>query len=100
MSFSDEFLNKWEHIINGVDVTEVPLECIKKIVIGLQGGRRRTVNLQRLRARGLDYDAIETVLERTLSELGEDVRGTEFIVDVEAVATIVQIETDKILNGL
>ena len=100
MSFSDEFLSKWEHIIGDVDVTEVPLECIKKIIIKLQGGRRRTVNLQRLRAQGLDYDEIETVLERTLSELGNEVRSTEFQVDVEAVATIVQSETDKILNGL
>lgn len=100
MSFSDGFLNKWEHIIKDVDVTEVPLECIKKIVIKLHGGRRKTVNLQRLRSQGLDYDAIETVLESTLSELGDQVRDTEFIVDVEAVATIVQNETDKILNGL
>lgn len=100
MSFSDGFLSKWEHIINDVDVTEVPLECIKKIVIKLHGGRRRTVNLQRLRAQGLDYDEIENVLERTLSALGDEVRDTEFIVDVAAVATIVQTETDKLLNGL
>jgi hypothetical protein len=100
MSFSDSFLSKWEHIINDVDVTDVPLECIKKIVIKLHGGRRRTVNLQRLRAQGLDYDEIESVLERTLSALGDEVRSTEFMVDVEAVATIVQHETDKLLNGL
>jgi hypothetical protein len=100
MSFSDSFLSKWEHIINDVDVTDVPLECIKKIIIKLHGGRRRTVNLQRLRAQGLDYDEIESVLERTLSELADEVRSTEFMVDVEAVATIVQLETDKLLNGL
>lgn len=100
MSFSDGFLSKWEHIISDVDVTEVPLECIKKIVIKLHGGRRRTVNLQKLRAQGLNYDEIEMVLERTLSELSDEIRDTEFMVDVEAVATIVQNETDKILNGL
>ena len=100
MSFSDGFLSKWEHIINDVDVTEVPLECIKKIIVKLHNNRRRTVNLQRLRQQGLNYDEIEVVLERTLSELGEAVRDVEFMVDVEAVAAIVQNETDKLLNGL
>ncbi len=37
MQFSNEFLNKWEHIIEEVNKTEIPLECIKKVVIRLHG---------------------------------------------------------------
>lgn len=100
MLFSDEFLDKWEHIINEVNKTEVPLECIKKVVIKLRGSRQKTINLHTLRRQGLDFEEIETVLTRTLTELGEQVRDVDFVVDVGAVAEIVQPATDKLLNGL
>lgn len=100
MQFSDEFLSKWEHIIDEVNKTEVPLECIKKVIIKLAGNRQKTVNLQTLRRQGLDIDEIETVLTRTLNDLEDRVRDLNFIVDVSAVASIVQPETDKLLEKL
>lgn len=100
MQFSNEFLEKWEHIIAQVAKTEVPLDCIKKIVIRLNGKRQRTINLNTLRKQGLDIEEIEIVLTRTLTELGENVRDIDFIVDAVAVAEIVQPETDKLLEKL
>lgn len=100
MPFSDEFLDKWEHIIAEVTKTEVPLECIKKIVIRLNGKRQRTINLNTLRRQGLDIEEIEIILTRTLTELGSEVRDIDFIVDAAAVAEIVQPETDKLLEKL
>ena len=100
MQFSNEFLEKWEHIIDEVTKTEVPLECIKKIVIRLNGKRQRTINLNTLRRQGLDIEEIEVLLTRTLTELGDDVRDVDFIVDAVAVAKIVQPETDKPLEKL
>ena len=100
MQFSDEFLERWEHIIDDVDITDVPLECIKKVVIKLQGKRQRTINLSMLRRQGLDFNEIETVMTRTLTELGDAVRDVDFILDVGVIATIVQPETDKLLKDL
>ena len=100
MQFSDEFLDKWEHIINEVQMTEVPLECIKKVVIRLQDKKQKTVNLATLRKHGLDIDEIEIVLTRTLTEIGNQVRDIDFVVDAGLVAEMVQPETDKLLNGL
>ena len=100
MQFSDEFLERWEHIIDDVDITDVPLECIKKVVVKLYGKRQRTINLDLLRRQGLDFNEIETVMSRTLSDLGEQVRDVDFILDVAAIATIVQPETDKLLKDL
>ena len=100
MQFSDEFLERWEHIIDDVDITDVPLECIKKVVVKLYGKRQRTINLDLLRRQGLDIDEIETVMTRTLTELGEQVRDVDFILDVGTIATIVQPETDKLLKDL
>ena len=100
MQFSDEFLERWEHIIDDVDITDVPLECIKKVVDKLHGKRQRTINLDLLRRQGLDIEEIETVMSRTLADLGEAVRDVDFILDVGAIATIVQPETDKLLKDL
>jgi hypothetical protein len=100
MQFSDEFLEKWEHIIEEVTKTEVPLECIKKVIIRLHGKKQRTVNLATLRKQGLDIDEIEIVLSRTLTEIGDQVRDIDFVVDAALVAEIAQPATDKLLNGL
>ena len=100
MPFSDEFIQQWEHIIDEVNKTEVPLECIKKEVIRLHGKKQRTINLATLKKQGLDMNELEIVLSRTLTELGDEVRDIDFVVDVTEVAKLVQPETDKLLNGL
>jgi len=100
MQFSDEFIAKWEHIIKDVDVTEVPLECIKKIVFKFHGNRQKTLNLTTLRRQGLEYDEIESVMSRLLLEHADNIRDVDFTVDVGAVAELVQPETDKILKGM
>jgi hypothetical protein len=100
MTFSNEFLDQWEHIISEVTKTEIPLDCIKKIVIRLYGKKQKTINLQTLRRQGLDSQALETVVSRALTDFGDQVRDIDFVVDVAAVAELVQPETDKLLNGL
>jgi hypothetical protein len=100
MPFSDEFIQQWEHIIEEVNKTEVPLECIKKVVIRLGDRRQKTINLAALRRQGLDLEEVETILTRTLTELGDTVRDIDFVVDVTEVAKLVQPETDKLLKDL
>ena len=100
MQFSDEFLAKWERIIEEVNKTEIPLECIKKVVIRLHGKKQRTINLATLKKQGLDMDELEIVLTRTLTEFGDEVKDIDFVVDVSEVAKLLQPETDKLLNGL
>jgi hypothetical protein len=100
MSFSDEFLAMWQHIIDEVHKTDIPLECIKKVVIKLHGKKQKTINLQTLRRQGLDNNDLETVLSRTLMELSDEVRDIDFVVDVSAVAELVQPATDELLKSL
>jgi hypothetical protein len=100
MHLSDDFFNAWSHIVNEVNKTNVPIECIKKITIRLYGGKRKSINIATLRKQGLEVEEIETVVNRTLIELGDEVRDVDFILDINAVADIIQPETDKLLNGL
>ena len=100
MPFSDEFIQQWEHIIEEVNKTEVPLECIKKVVIRLNDRKQKTINLSTLRRQGLDLEEVEIVLNRTLTEIGDTVRDIDFVVDVSEVAKLVQPETDKLLKDI
>lgn len=51
-----------------------------------------------LRRQGLNSEELETVLNRALQELNDQITDVEFIVDTAAVAQIVQPETDKLLE--
>jgi hypothetical protein len=100
MQLNDDFLTKWEHIVNDVNKTDVPLECIKKIVIKFKNGRQRTINLHTLQRQGLDLEEVETLLNRTFSEEHDNIRDVDFVVDITSVANLVQPETDKLLDKL
>lgn len=100
MRFSEEFIRKWEHIIDEVHITDVPVECIKKVIIKLQGRRQKTINVQMLRRQGVETEEIEILITRQLSELSDIIRDVDFMLDVEAVAEMVQPETDKLLKGM
>jgi hypothetical protein len=98
--FSEDFLRQWEHIISQVNTTEIPLECMKRVVIKLKDKKRKTLNLVTLRRQGLSWEEIETMLSRNLQELDNQVEDIEWTVDVTAVANIVQPQTNKMLKNL
>ena len=100
MQFNDEIIKKWEDILNEVNTTDVPLECIKKLVIKFHNKGQKTINLAMLKKQGLDWEEIETVVTRTLNEASDRIRDVEFVVDITAVAEIIQPETDKLLEKL
>lgn len=100
MQLNDDFLTKWEHILADVNKTDVPLECIKKVVIKFSNGRQRTINLHTLQRQGLCLEDIEALLNRTFHEHDHEIRDVDFVVDVTSVANLVQPETDKLLGKL
>ena len=76
------------------------LECIKKVLIKLEGGKQRTVNLHTLKRQGLDFDEIETALIRILNEYGDQIRNLEYVIDAATVAEMLQPKTDELLQKL
>jgi hypothetical protein len=100
MPLDDKRLQDWERLINEVNATEVPLECIKKVLIKIEGGRQRTINLHTLRRQGLDIDQIETAVIRTITEYGDQIRNIEYVIDAATVAEMLQPETDQLLQKL
>ena len=100
MQRGDDFLKKWEDIINDVDLNHIPLECVKKVVFRLLDNRQKTINLKNLKRQNLNFDEIGAIVERYLAENEDSVVSMEFVLDVEAVAELLQPETDKLLRGI
>ena len=101
MKLSDDFIDKWDHIISDVtEKTMIPLECIEKVIIRYRPRRQKTVNFKILKRQGLQVEEIELLLNRQLEELGDDVTDLEFAVDIHAVADIIQPATNRILENL
>lgn len=96
----DSWFDQWERIVSEVHKTDIPLECIKKVIFKLQGGRQRTINFHTLRKQGLDFEDMESVLSRMFEDLDDIIRDVEFVVDINAVAQIIQPETDRLLEKL
>jgi len=100
MQPTDRLMEQWESIVAEVNKTDVPLECIKKIVFKLTSGRQRTINIHTLIKQGLNLEDLEQVVNRTFGELDTEIKDVEFIVDIKSVAALVQPETDKLLGKL
>ena len=100
MQHSDDWLDRWEEIIDQVDKDHIPIECVKKVVFRLEGGRQKTINLRRLRDQGLDDEGVHTLVDRFVQDQSDNITNMEFVLDIEAVAQLLQPETDKLLNGL
>jgi len=97
---SPDFFNKWEHILEDIEKSKIPIQFLKKLVVKLEGKKQHTVNIQTLLKQGLDHDQIEDVISRKLYELDDQIVNIEFILNVESIAEMVQPETDKLLNRL
>jgi len=97
---NDAFINQWELILADVNKTDVPLECIKKVLIKLAGGRQKTINVHTLLRQGMDLEEVESMLTRYFGENDDQIRDVDFVIDVAAVANLVQPETDKLLGKI
>ena len=95
-----EYIRKWEHILEDIEKSKVPVQFIKKIVVKMTGKKQHTINIQNLRKQGLDPDEIEEVVSRKLNELDPLITSFEFVLNVESIAETVQPETDRLLNKL
>lgn len=97
---SPDLLAKWEHIVDGVEKTKIPVEFIKKIVIKLEGRKQRTINIKVLFKQGLEREDIELAIVRKLEEYDDELVGIEFILDIENIAEAVQPATDELLKSV
>ena len=100
MQLDHDFLKRWEQIVNDVDKDHCPISCVKKVVFKTVDRKQKTINLRSLRKQGFDDESLEQAVSTFISENEQDIASMDLILDVEAVAEIIQPETDKLLKGI
>jgi hypothetical protein len=100
MQLDHDFLKRWEQIVNDVDKDHCPISCVKKVVFRTKDRRQRSINIRNLRRQGIDEDSIERAVGEFIEENEDIIASMELVLDVEAVAELVQPETDKLLKGM
>jgi len=99
MLLDDDFLKRWEDIVNAVDKDHCPITCVKKVIFRTQKGQK-TINIRNLRRQGIDEDSIEQAVSSFIESNETTIKSMELVLDVEAVAGIIQPETDKLLKDM
>jgi hypothetical protein len=100
MQLDHDFLKKWEQIVNDVDKDHCPISCVKKVVFKTMDRKQKTINLRTLRNQGFDDDSLESAVSQFICENEHIIASMELVLDVEAVAELIQPETDKLLKGI
>jgi hypothetical protein len=100
MQLTDDFMAGWERIVNDVDKEHCPIACVAKVIFRTASKSQKTINLRNLRKQGLDEDSINQVVETYIQSNEDDIVSMEFVLDVKAVAELIQPETDKLLKGI
>ncbi len=100
MQLDHDFLKRWEQIVNDVDKDHCPISCVKKVVFRTKDRRQRSINIRNLRKQGIDEDSIERAVGEFIEQNEDVIASMELVLDVEAVAEMVQPETDRLLKGM
>lgn len=95
-----EFIDKWEKILEGVEIQHVELKYVRKIKLNLPKRKKYIVNIETMWEQGLDEDEIKKLIVQAFEEHGENIRSVEFVLDIPALSSLIQPETDAILNKL
>jgi hypothetical protein len=93
-------VDKWTKVIESIDQDMVPIDCIKKVIFKLEGGKQRTINFSKLKTQGLGIEDIEVVVNRNMGALGKNIDKVDFIIDVLAVAKKIKPLTKGYLEKL
>ena len=97
---SPELFEKWEHIVDDIDMTTVPVDFIKKIILKLEGRKQKTINVQALLNQGFDGEEVEEAIARKMEEYELSIESVELILNIESIADVVQPETDDPLKNI
>lgn len=92
------FIERWSDIINSVDKTTIPIEYVKRVTVNIDDTNHKTIDIDKMKRQGLSFATIESVFYETITNSGIDINNADFYVDIDAVARLVQNQTNKLLN--
>ena len=95
-----DFLSKWEILIEDVDMREVPVEMLEKIIINTKSGSSVEIDTVALLDQGTDPEVLEQAIQEKIEELDDLIEGLDYHVNIKAVAKSASEATQNILKDL
>jgi hypothetical protein len=96
--FSDEFYERWEHLISTVEITDVPMRFIREVSVKFSSNESTVFDVQHMLLMGEDPQEIEAEIEFFLLENDEEIDSVDFHINITALATEVEHKTNKLLD--
>ena len=96
--FSDEFYERWDHLISDVEITDVPMRFIKEVNILFNDGNTVVFDVQQMLLNDKPGD-IEECIEVFLDDQAEDIQTVDFHINVGALASEVETKTNRLLDN-
>jgi hypothetical protein len=97
-NFSDEFFNRWEHLISSVEISDVPIRFIKSISASFNDGQSHSFDIKVMLERGMEFSEIEMLIETYLEMYADDIECVDFHLNISAIAEEVETETNRLLD--
>ena len=100
ISLTKAYLNKWETIIEGVDITNIPVEYIDHLVVYTIGKQEIIVSVIELLEHGIPPEDLEIALEDKMREFEDEIVSVDYILNIRKISTDIQSTTDETLKNL
>ena len=94
------FLSRWETIIEGVDITNIPIEYIDHLVVHTIGKQEIVISVVDLLEQSIPHEDLEIALEDKMEEFEDEILSVDYILNIKKVSTDVQSTTDETLKNL
>ena len=98
----EEFIKKWEDIIDAVDKTSFPIRFVRSVSFEASSNSKfefkKTIEIEMLRKEGYDDDSIQEIITDALLEFPDNEGEMEFELDIEEVAHIAGEITSRYLQ--
>jgi hypothetical protein len=97
-NFSPEFYERWEHLINSVEVTDVPMRLIREINVTFNDANSVVFDVEQMLSHGHNPAEIEECIEDFLESHAETIANVDFHINITALASEVEHKTNKLLD--
>ena len=97
-SFSDDFFDRWEHLISSVEISDVPIRFIKQVNAIMKDGTSHAFDVKNMLSKGLDYQEVEHLIEVYLDQHDDEIESVDFHLNINAIADEVETHTNKLLD--
>lgn len=91
---------EWEDLIKSIEIDDIPLDMLKVLRVHHNNGNRYVFAIKEWLDGGTPLAKIQRTVDAWYRKHGEDIAGSDFIVDLDKIKQTVTEQTKKTLKDL